>query len=561
MNTIGPAGPSPGSPDFPEEWLKYHITRSSWYHGLAGVRAFTRTPGTITYRTFGNETHYGVGHHRTSFYETPTHIVVPSNKPSTEVLDLALYLGRSKYGEPVTLHGTDAFKGAALARAIELGITVGNPELQTLQGVLSKQRNGSRVRQSQPGQQSQAQQTPDLQATTETLRTATEDRLRALFPEGNVHEAPLPDEHEANETRLYQVVKADANGFSIKHDDDGAYSLWKRTAATEHLNDGDWVSVQTGPNREVVAIASHTLMNVPRVEEGPALDDPIATLQKLDPKANVEAIAESLKKTAAKAKTPQQPTQTPSSTPEPKKPIDVLWDACCAAADPALSIREAEPAEYRALYEGKLANNEFVTEAVSDFGAAMRDQETQAVYLVPRRMMPNPEGLTIGKAVGLQLHSDGTLESREFLQAPVGTPSQAADLHATVAAGGYETIPMFTDMTRSMLAAELGAMAREYLSGAMGKDPSTIREVEFGWPEGNVSRTILAANDLGFAVAVPGGKHGAYMFVERDKVPFPSGCSQLEPGQKLSFKTVNGVKAMVIPKAELDGVRRTMKIG
>lgn len=561
MNTIGPAGPVAGSPDFPQEWLKYQISRSAWYHGLAGIRAFTRTPGSITYRTFGNETHYGVGHHRTSFYETPTHIVVPSNKPSTEELDLALYLGRSKYGEPLTLHGTDAFKGAALARAIELGITVGNPELQTLQGVLSKQRNGTRVRPNQSGSQEQSvQQTPDLQATTETLRTATEDRLRALFPEGNVHEAPLPSEHEANETRLYQVVKADANGFSIKHDDDGAYSLWKRTAGTQDLNDGDWVSVQTGPNREVAAIAAHTLMNVPKVEEGPALEDPIATLQKLDPKANVEAIAESLKKTAQKTQPPQSAAQT-AGAPEAKKPIDALWDACCAATDPTLTIREAEPAEYRALYEGKLANGEFVTQAVNEYGAAMRDGASDAVYLVPRRMLPNPETLEIGKTVGLQLNGDGTLRSKELLQAPVGAPAQGPDLHATVAAGGYESIPTFTDMTRSMLGAELGAMAREYLSGAMGKDPNTIRQVDFGWPDGNVSRTILAANDLGFAVAVPNGKHGAYMFVERDKVPFPSGCNQLEPGQKLSFKTVNGVKTMVIPKAELEGVKRTMKIG
>lgn len=75
-----------------------------------------------------------------------------------------------------------------------------------------------------------------------------------------------------------------------------------------------------------------------------------------------------------------------------------------------------------------------------------------------------------------------------------------------------------------------------------------------------MSRTILAVNDLGFAVAVPAGKNGVYMSVECDKVPFPAGCNQREPGQKLSIKTVNGVKAMVVPKADLDGVKRTVKV-
>lgn len=558
MNTIGPSSGSSNSTDFPQEWLRYQIMQSQWFRRIAGVRHLVPEPGAITYRTISGQTHYGVGHHGTSFYDNGTLIIMPAKRPRTEEMDLALQLARSKFGEPLTLQGTENFKGAVLSRAIELGISVANPELQTLQNVLSKQRFPDRVRQAT--QTDTAQQTTpaaEIQTTPESLRTATEERLRAMYPEGQVRETPIPDEHQANEIRLYRIVKADANGFSVDHADEGSYSLWKRTAGTQNVGEGDWVSVQTGANREVMAITAHQVSTAPPVKEGAAVDDPIQTLTKMDPKVHADKTAAAIKKSVEAQKPPEQkPAAAPAAT-----PADTLWELGCANTDKALALQEAQKADYTALYAGTLSSREFMAHAVNEHGIFVRDMQNNNVYLVPRTALPDPETIELLKAMLLERQADGKLTPKPALSVPLLNAATAPDLHATVAQGGYEQVPAFSDMARSMLASELSAMARQYLCGAMGKDPNTIKEHEFSWPDGNVSRTIAAVNDLGFAVTVPGGKHGAYMLVERDKVPFPSGCNQLEVGQKISFKTISGVKAMSIPKTQLDGMQRSVRMG
>ncbi len=629
MNTIGPASEGVSS-DFPPEWASYRIIpslshRRTWSFSAA-------EPGAITYRTIGAQTHYGIGTHKTSFIDNGTALIVPSDCPEIAAVDAALQLARSRYGEPLTIAGSDAFKGAVLSRAVELGIPVGNPELATLYTLLNKQRYPDRVRPgtSSPSPNGAAQQAqPSVDTAPDALRIATEERLRALYPEGDIRMTDLPDYHLAGEIRIYRVLQTSDGAFSIDHGTEGSYSLHARTLATQNVREGDYVSVQTGSNREVTAVSAHTIAQGEPIPTSNPVDDALEVLTRLD-----------------------HGNATVKKTRSVTELQDELWNAGEKRVDKRLTLQESSLKDLDALLHG--ANNRsFEAHAHNEYGVFLRDTNTNNVYLVPHARFANSEAVELEKPFLLTIDADGTLRSHAPLgemppmttraEQPQATPSQpvaasktfgAQELRAmltlegsatiarreyvpvaetdaglmlvdrvanttyllepgsynlsyepgapmqlalgendtittferpparvtteepahvpvptaTVTQPGFEAIPQWDDMTRHILLSELDANARAYLCGPMGKDPSNIKMHDFEWPTGNVSRTIYAANDLGIAVGIPSGRAGAFTVIARDKVPFPDGVSALQPGDKISFKTVNGVKQMSIPR-------------
>ena len=443
-----------------------------------------------------------------------------------------LQLARFRYGEPVAITGDDRFKGAVLSRAIDLNISIANPELAPLQALLTQQRypqrastNGTTAPTARSTMQTDVRNTatatdPSSAAinTPEALRTQVEERMRALYPDGSIGEHPLPEEHRPSETRLYRVIKANDNALAIDHNNDGNYSIIGRTTATEHVNDGDWVRVSTGPNGAIALVEAHRVSPTAEVPRAATIDTDQLLAKAKDAhetrvRGELEAVAKHLR--------------------------DLHGRTTSTGHLDALKSHLAENGGSRSLRVS--ANN--------DAGIVLHDPVTNTAFIVGHGTLTNSQSLTIEEMAVISANADGTLTAR-LASAPTiikntsaaATPSKDAGPATT-----FSAVPPLNDLTRSLLHGNLDGEAREKLA-AMGKAADKITYEPFVWPEGNCARTILAKNDLGFAVQIPAGRGAKFTIVMRDQVPVPDAYDALHVGEKMSFGTSNGVKQILTPK-------------
>jgi hypothetical protein len=288
-NTIGPTqATTSSSPQVDNPWGVPLIESRSLYRmplmdlfvkdNFISYRIATTTTKGVKHST----TIYGVNTHRESFRFDGALVTFSQRfrSPAVPEIDAALKLAKAKFGEPLTLTGTEKFIGAVLERAIELNIAIDNPELQDLQKILRAQRGKEPVQPQRPTDDYTEQQpTNHVQRETPIVNPTQSDETRPvaelineLIPDDLTRVDRLPDNQVAGEERLFAVIAATKAELAVAVDD-VSYIIVPRTDATANVTADSIVVMRAGKDGRADVVREHGVQTTLEVRE--AMDEEV----------------------------------------------------------------------------------------------------------------------------------------------------------------------------------------------------------------------------------------------------------------------------------------------
>jgi hypothetical protein len=224
---------------------------------------------------------YGVNTHSESFRFDGALITFGHRfrAPRIAEIDAALQLAIVKFGEPLTLTGSEKFIGAVLERAIELNIAIDNPELQDLQKILRTQRGLKAKTQGtsrngatgQDSPQHAHHETPIVDTTQAETRPIAE-LINELIPDDLTRVDRLPENQVPGEERLFAVIATTKAELAVAVDD-VSYIVIPRTQSTAAVTADSIVVMRAGKDGRPEVVREHGLQTTLEVRE--AMDEEV----------------------------------------------------------------------------------------------------------------------------------------------------------------------------------------------------------------------------------------------------------------------------------------------
>lgn len=289
------AAPTRGT--IPPSWSARSLIQSRPVDRISILGQRLSSPGddAITWHLAKKGVNYGIGTYASSFTDRGDNLAFGKRLPKVNEIDAALMLAVHKietgaWSGPVTIGGTPKFKGAVLARAVELNIVLGNPELANLQDALRLKaglppiddsnrvfdgRNATTAKTTQatdngagpaaaPANTSPQPQTPapavvpvPADNVAADLRAVATKALGTEFDADKITErTTVPASHGTNAVRMYSIVAADAREIAVSFRD-GSYMIVPRTQGTAEAKVDSFVLVRTNQQGEITTIHPH----------------------------------------------------------------------------------------------------------------------------------------------------------------------------------------------------------------------------------------------------------------------------------------------------------------